>query len=309
MNILKYNLQDIKKIVEEKAKYQKVMLLYDNYTSETEIDAIYQTVKEFCIFNKCEIEKDCTEIYNGYKLLIFCSGINSFLKFNYDIEEFVSVFIQKDEGILPFFLNTNNTISLSERYLFVSANMLDLNAISSLYFNKFYNYLYDLLYFQFSNINFCFNEKEITQFNLVQELEQLDASMQFADIKIIKETGIDYNSLTKLNYVLICAFLSVIMAVENKSLELVDVYKVAKDNLELIDKFYAMQTNQAITKLVELNFNFLFSACKKTKENILNLLSSASENEILHIIKELKQYATHCDGLVPYLYLYNIFGY
>ena len=44
-------LQELKKIVQQKAKFQKVMLIFDESVSNIEISEIYNEIKEFCVYN------------------------------------------------------------------------------------------------------------------------------------------------------------------------------------------------------------------------------------------------------------------
>jgi len=133
--------------------------------------------------------------------------------------------------------------------------------------------------------------------------------MHFVDIEIAKKTGLDYNNILIMDFVLIFVFLCVINSINNHTLELVDTYKAIKEDINLIDKFYALQTNQTFVKIVELNLNFLVSVCGKTKQDILNFISDYDEYETNLVINKVKTYAKENDSLVSYLFLYNIFGY
>ena len=44
-------IKEIKNIVQEKAKYQKVMVLFDENVSNIETQSIYQEIKDICIYN------------------------------------------------------------------------------------------------------------------------------------------------------------------------------------------------------------------------------------------------------------------
>lgn len=308
MEILE-SLKQVKSIVEERAKYQKVMLIFDEQTSEMEVNSVYEQIKDICVFNKLEINQDLNEIYNGYKLIIFCVSATSFLKFNYNIDEFVNVFITKDENILPFYLNNLNYKSAEEKFLCALNPIKDINAIASIKFNKFYNYLSELINFQFSSSKFSFFEDFMLNFNSISSIANVDENLHFIDIEIAKKTGMDYSKIILIDFILICGFMCVISSINNHTLELVDTYKAMKDDLNLIDKFYALQTNQTFIKIVELNFNFLLSACNKTKQEILNLISNFDEKEIEEVACKIKSYAKETDSIISYLYLYNIFGY
>ncbi len=308
MNLLN-NLQEIREIVERKAKYQKVMLIYDNHAKSNEMLDIYENIKDICVFNKISINSNIDEIYNGYKVLIFCVSSDSFLNFRKDIREFVNIFVNHDGNFLPFYLDCDLKISSEERYLLIDKNSMDVAMVSSICFNRFYAYLNDLLYYQTGNVKFDFFNKEITQHNVVDELNNIVDNFTFVDLKIIQEKGLKCDDIILIDFILICAFLTLIFSVGNKTYELVDTYKICKDNQELIDKFYALQTNQALVRFLELNYNFLITACKKTKEIILDLMPNVNEDKVLQLIDKVKSYSKECDNILAYLYLYNIFDY
>ena len=295
--------EEIKNIVEQKAKYQKVMLIYDLETSETEIVSIYEKIREICVFNKMEINQDLEEIYNGYKLLIFCVSSNSFLKFNYDIEEFVSVFITNDHNVLPFYLDYTNKKSSSERYLFSNDKVMDIGLISSLKFNKFYHYLNEVVRFNFFQAKIDFESDNYVDFSLVEN------DFCFYDIEILKKLNIAYDKILLVDFLILCGFSCIIDAISNNSLQLVDCYKSLKEDVKLIDKFYALQANNIFVKIVELNINFLSAYCDKTKEDLLKLLNNVDKTEIVEILNRIKDYSKNESSLLNYLYLYNVFGY
>ena len=82
MKIINENpLKEIKNIVETKAKYQKVMFLFDDNVSNIKIREIYEEIKGFCVYNQANIkELEKEELFNGYSLIIFHCSIDSFLK-------------------------------------------------------------------------------------------------------------------------------------------------------------------------------------------------------------------------------------
>ena len=185
----------------------------------------------------------------------------------------------------------------------------DTNAISSVYFNKFYRYLNDLLYFQYSSTNLAITEKEITQYNIINLINEQDNNLVFEDVKLAKTMGIDYSQLIFINHVIICAFMCIITSIGNKTLEFVDLYKTCKDNLSFVDKFYAMQTNVSLIKSVELNYNYLSNACVTIKNKILSLITNYSQQNLEEVISKIKDYSKRSNELMGYMYLYNVFNY
>ena len=105
--------EKLKQLVETKAKYQKVMLLFDENISSVEINKIYEEIKGFCVFNQACINTiNKEEIYNGYKLIIFRCSVDNFLQCDLNKDEFICVFYPTDNFILPYFLTFLQTVFL-----------------------------------------------------------------------------------------------------------------------------------------------------------------------------------------------------
>ena len=69
------------------AKYQKVMLLYDDSVSNIQIQEVYHSIKGICVYNQSEIASlDKNEIFNGYKLIIYFCSVDGFFNFYFDIK-------------------------------------------------------------------------------------------------------------------------------------------------------------------------------------------------------------------------------
>ena len=74
--------KDLLQIISNKAKYQKVLLIYDNTVSSLQINELYTNIKNLCIFNKMEINSiDENEYFNCYKMLIFYCNTTNLIKF------------------------------------------------------------------------------------------------------------------------------------------------------------------------------------------------------------------------------------
>lgn len=304
MQILKQNF-NLKEIILKHAKFQKVLLCYDESVSSLNVAKIYNEIKELCIFNKMEIDKFNTqEIYDGYKLIIFYCSANNFLKLNINLTEFVNVFIPTDADILPFFLNENFMLNDNDNYLFLPTNQLDINIVFSVYFNKFYNYLKDLLLKQESEITFDFNLNEITQLKTLELLKQ--NNLEFIDVKILNKTGLDYCNLPTVDILLLLAFLLLVCCVHENRLCLVDIYKSMKDNYQQIDKFYSLANNCVFNQLVNVNFISLKNVLTTTINKLKNFFTFKEIEP--EIFEKLKNFCKNEDNLLNYLYLYNIFG-
>ncbi len=308
-----FNLEKLKLIVEKHAKFQKVMLVFDENFSFTKLNEIYSAVKEICIFNKTEIEKlDENEIQNGYKLLIFACSANSFFKLNLNLDEFINVFLPADEKVLPFFVNCNFKSLMSEsncvcekNYIFLNAG-IDISIIYSYFFNTFYACMQGVLL----NVGepSIFNS-EIGFINQNRMLEFLKFDGEFVDLKILKQMNLDYSFLPYLDQILLFAFSLLIGGIVQKRLTLVDVYKVAKNDCALINKFYAKVNNEAFFQIIKLNSHLIKNFLGFGIKNLLNFeLKKIDFNELNLLIDKTKNFCKETDSLFVYLYLFNIFG-
>ncbi len=334
MKILK-DVESVRPIIEECAKYQKVMLIYDESVSMVQVSDIYEQVRDLCIFNKIDITADKSELNNGYRLLIFlCSG-DSFLRFSAPLGEFVNIFLPTDSCILPFFLQGYH---LAERddYLILKQNRTDLNVFSSMIFNQF------LLQFQ-SIIGITEQEGDDEKFLFSEEFTQKSAiklinsvknkeNLKFFDLELLVASNMDYRDTMLLDYVLLCACSVFIQSVSGGQLALTDVYKVAKDDCGLVDKFYAMSQNTYLIEMTRLNSHYLNRICERAKQEVLSLLALSKLNmldlaslsifrenqstdgrndtsgheHIARLIKSIKQALPNNDSLLGYLYFYDV---
>lgn len=307
MEILE-EMRDVVNVVEEKAKYQKVMVIFDSSVSNVEVDNLYREIKEICIFNKSAFEDlDLNELYNGYKIIIYFCSAESFLKLNFNRDEFINIYIPTGNIFLPFCLDDNCYLTANYDYILFNGELIDVNVQTSLLFNKFYNYMNSVISLKTKQSMLSFNYN-LTEISMLNNLCKSNNDLEFVDIKILKNTNIDYCNLQILQLLLIDAFLVFISNVKNKTLSIVDVYKSCKEDYGLIDKFYAMANNEGMLMTICLNYNSLYNVCLKTKESILNHCYNLDENEVESVISELKNFAKNDDGLIGYLYLYNLFN-
>ncbi len=303
-------IKEIKNIVQSKAKYQKVMLLFDDSISNIVISEVYESIKETCVYNQMNIKNiDKNEIYNGYRLIIYFCKTDSFLKCDFNRAEFINVYIPQDGAILPFFLNNENHIISSEDYLFLDRSKVDLNSISSFYFNSFYNYFKNVK--DGLNIGFLTNlNQEISHVNILNFIKQLPSETFCVDVDILKHGNTAFKDLIFVDLVLIDAILTLITCVKNQNLMLVDVYKSAKEDDVMIEKFYKLYNNEIFTNIILLNYNCLYNYCLKTKQKILDLIMfyEIDYEKINSVIHDVKLYAKNSNDLIAYLYLFNIFS-
>lgn len=302
MEILK-DLNGLLNVVQKHAKFQKVLLCYDNQVANFNIMQIYQTIKEHCIFNQMSLQKlNFNELNNGYKLVIFLCSANSFLKANLNCADFVCIFMPTDSNILPFFVNQQNMLQ-TNNFLFLKNAEMDINILFSVYFNRFYNYLKDMLFMQESNINFEFNIKAITQKSLLNLLNT--QTMEFVDLKLLKVCNIDYKFLPAIDCLLLQGFLWLTNAIRQNNLALVDVYKAMKDNLESVNYYYNLATDKVFLEIVNLNFFNLNQILTQSLQltQILPLTEKLTKTEF----EKIKEFCKNDKNLLNYLYLYNFF--
>lgn len=307
MEILKGNrINNLKSLVKKYAKYQKVMLLYDENISNEQTQEVYNSIKEDCIYNQFEIKKlDYAELNNGYKLVIYFCCIDSFLKLNFNRAEFVNIYMPIDKYILPLYLH-NNYVLNGQNFLLLETIEIDVSVYTSIVLAEFYTCVKNIVNQNEYELNFSSvlgNGK-----NMVQGLQNLNENIEFVDVQILKETGIDYEYLSLVDLVLIDAILVFIKAVRNKSLSLVDVYKSAKDDIVLIDKFYTMSRDISLLQMLNINFNCIYNLAVKTKQEILINMSVKSSCNIDTIIHKVKNTLKNSNNFLGYLYLYNVFG-
>lgn len=304
----KENLKELTNIINLKAKYQKVMLLYDDTVSNLLIGNIYNLIKSNCIYNQSNINNiDYNELNNGYKLIIYLCATDNFLKLDFDRDEFINVFISTDGCVLPYCLGVNNSVDIKNCYLFLQENAIDIALSSSMCFSTFYNHIKGILNLENNNINFDFSQNFINQNNLINNLEMMQ-DFEFVDMDILKKTKIEYRYLNIIDLMLIDAFLVLITSIKNNTLSYVDVYKACKQDYDLLNKLYSMANNESFKTLVLINYNCLKSLCLKTKEKILNFcVCEITEQEVDGILIKLKEYSKNCNNVLSYFYLYNIF--
>ena len=321
----KFDLNSFKNLVERHAKFQKVMLLFDENVSNLQIEKLHSAIKEICIFNKTYLQNlDKKEIYNGYKMLIFVCSANSFLKTDLNLDEFVNIFLPINFEILPFFIDNNNKISppnfgkedeinikngicLAEENNFIFINPgIDIAIFYSYYFNNFFACLNNIL----SNENTPFDVNCRLDFITQKRMLQfLDVKFKFEDVEILKQLNLDYKFLPYLDYYLLLAIYLLISAIKQHKLSMVDVYKLANNNDNLIDEIYAKFNNCNFYQLLNLNYYNLKDLLNFSLKNMLKIdLPPITEQEKTFLLLQIKEFCKNSKTFFSYLYLFNIFG-
>ena len=100
-----------------------------------------------------------------------------------------------------------------------------------------------------------------------------------------------------------------ITSIKNQNFIIVDVYKSARDDIEMIEKFYKYYNNETFMKLIQLNYNCLYNYCVKTKEKILEFVKffEIDNSQLDYLFDKVKTFSKNDTDIMGYLYLYNIF--
>ncbi len=299
------SIDEIKEVVASKARYQKVMLLTDEQTNIEIAQKIHEGIKDLCIFNRRDINSLDEEISNGYKLIIYLVSPKNYLTCDIRKDEHINVIVADGKNLMPYCLNEKS--HKINNYMATNNVSLDLNMLSSLYLNTFFNYFQNLILGMQEGEYFNILKEEITQQNLFKIIDKLENNFFFLDMDIIKKSNAKAEHSAVLDLILINAFIVLITSVKNQNLTLVDTYKVANDNQELIEKFYRMHFNAGFHQLITLNYNCLMNFANKTKEKILEVLSFMNVDGVDSLLLDLKEYCKNDTGICGYLYLYNMF--
>ena len=309
--VINNRVEEIAKIISNRAKFQKVALIYDECTSALEIAEIYNAIKQICVFNKFSYDEiDYVELNNGSRVVIYLGNVKGYLKLNFPKNDFINIFCPKDKELLPYFLTENNKIDTNENYLILGHQVVDVAILSSVCFNKFVNYLINVLSLEGKNIEACPIEKEITYQNIMELLKLVDDDVEFFDLQIIKKYDLDYKHIVLVDLLLINAFIVFLQAVKCQNGMIVDVYKATKDNDSLIDKYYSILTNDSVFNLITLNYNYLINYCLAVKKKILCSLElfDFADEEVLSVCEKVKEFSKQDEGVFALLYFFNVFG-
>lgn len=308
--VYKFSLNQLKNIVEEKAKFQKVLLIYDDVVSNLTINELYNSIKNFCIFNSMNINKlDYNEINNGYKMLIFMCCANNFLNSNINCEDFVNIFIPQNNDILPFCLdkqlNSKIANNNNKDVIFLNENV-DIKIVFSAYFNNFLTYYKNIFLGEQQSINKSIN-LDVVNNNAIINL--LNKNIKYQDVAIVKSLQLDYYYLPLVDYLLLNGFYILITCIKTKTLNLTDIYKESKNDEAKIDLYFSKVFNEAFYQLIRLNFFNLQPTIKQYIANLQNFLEcfEYSYNDINLITNKLKVFCKNDDGVFLYLYLFKIF--
>lgn len=298
-------------IVESKAKYQKVMLIYGDTISQSYLDNICNEIKNICIFNKNTINKiEEDELNNGYKLIIWICTADEFLKVDISRSEFINVYLPQDNYFLPFFANNVCNIKRVDDFLIIKGNTIDTTIKSSFYLNNFYKYLLDVLAVNENEFESIF-QKDITTKTVVSELQSCLENCKMLDLEILKKQNISCEFLPLIDLILVDAFLILISSIKSNKLTMVDIYKSVKGEEMLIDKFYAMSNNKTLINLIILNYHCLYNACLKSKEKILdsfNISKPVLREDVENIIDKVKNFCKYSLNIECCLYIFNLFS-
>lgn len=301
---------NLQNVIEAKAKFQKVLLIYDEQVPSAELNKIANTIKTHCVFNQVFVDNITeAEIYNGYKLLVFFCSAKRFFKLNFNLADCINFFIPTDCNYLPFFVDSNFNLSTQNNYLFLSNNAIDENIIFSCLFNCVYS-AFNALAFNSEIANKKLDLSHITQQSVLNLLQQFE-NEQFIDFKILKQLNLDYENLPMVDYFLLLALDAFTTSIKDNNLSLTDVYKNLKSDYAKINKFYSICENKTFLQAVNLNFfylNALIKQCVGYLNKIFDITNIFNKRNVNNILSQLKNYATQDNLLLNYLFLYNVFG-
>lgn len=303
------NLIDIKEIVIKKARYQKVMILYDESVTLNQIRDIYELIRNDCIYNQMETSKiDTKEIFNGYKLIIYYMTAESYVKLKFDKTEFINIMIAMGNYVLPFLIQEDMTINKREDFLILNNNFIGDSLTTSLYFNQVYRCFENVVYNLNENVEFFAFQSENIQTDFLQFMSKQNQNMKFLDVEILRETNLETSILPLLDYIILSALETFVVAVRKRTLSMVDVYKVAQNDEVRINKYYEMMNNVALLEIINMKFNYLVDLINQSKKQIYELNYEGFDKHTADfVIENIKEFAQKDNKILGYLYFYNVF--
>ncbi|MBR1988009.1 MAG: hypothetical protein IKA36_03105 [Clostridia bacterium] len=310
MNLELKEMYDIKNIIKKRARYQKVMLIYDDSVSEIETRDIYELIREDCIYNQSSVSiLDKNELMNGYRLIIYYMRGENFLNLGIQTNEFVNVYIPNDKNILPFFIDDNFELSDKNDFLILNSIELDNAFLTSIYFNRVFNYLNNVIYnMEKLNIYDSIDMDKILQ-DPINVLKNERINTKFIDLMIIKQTGLYIELLPLLDFVLLVGFELFAKSIREKTFSMIDVYKVAQNDDKKINKYFDIMSNYSMLEVLNLNFHCVSNFIQTNKSYVLKLLIDNYTYEVVdNVIGCIKEFAKEDDGILGSMYFYNIFS-
>ena len=306
------SINEIKNIVEQKAKFQKVMLLFDENVSTGDINSVYEEIRDVCVYNQCNISLlDEKEIFDGYRLIIYYCSADNYLKCNFNKDEFINVFLLQDNNVLTFVLNNSNTISNLDNHIILKSKQIDLKMLISINLNLFYNYFNKFLFGQ--NVNMFIeylDNQPITQQSIFEFLK-VNNDLSFIDVEMLKKCDISYDDIFIVDLMIIDLMLLLITKIKSGNLMFVDVYKHCKININFVEKFYKFYQDDSFLNTIILNYNHLYKYCVRTRNKILELIKffKVDMEKIDTIVKKIEDFAILDNGVLGYAYFYDVFNF
>ena len=298
-------LQELKEVVSQYAKYQKVLLVYSGLASNDDIDAIYNEIKGLVIFNKVQIDLFNEDLAgDGYRMIIFLTTGDDMLKVKYNSIDYINVYIPINNEILPFYHLINN----NEGYILFKNNDIDVSVYCFLAFHKAINEIFSLKDAKL----ICWTGDEVS-FSLQDSIELLNANVdkiQDFDIEILIKSGLDYSKLCIVELIILNSYKKLVFDIQNNKLSMVDVYKFHKDDVEIVDRLYKTFSNENFLKLIKLNAGKLLKNIEMAKDKILFLINAETFEDDLRVddlVEKIKIFCVANDDINE-LYLYNAFN-
>lgn len=298
-------IENLISLVEKCAKYQKVLLVYSAQATDSKILDIYNAIKDSVIFNKVDSKLFTNDLVSdGYRMIIFLTTGIELTRFKYNTQDFINVYLPINNEVLPFYYIMGDT----EGYILFEERAIDLNIYSFLYFHGVLDYLSEL---KAGNSKILLPAVN-TNYSLESSLELLNNSnlSSFVDLEFIVENDLEYSALSYIHIFILDGLMQFVTSVNNKELQMIDVYKYHGDDNEMIDRLYKIYSNYNYFKLLKLNFNQILNKIGETKRNIIFLIDNSNfSNELNYddLMNKLKNFCSKKDELIE-LYLYDIFA-
>jgi len=314
MRVLEKNksIDEILKVILQKAKYQKIIVCIDEDSDMEYIDHLIDIVGNKAVmikyyYNKNDIEMFYKMINNGTRLVIYNVSIEHFSKLKNDNIYILNIFIPQTSFILPYI---NNSESLYGESLMICANeQKDYRAILYLYMSSLEKVWALIL----QN-----NEIDTTIFKRVDELVNCDKDFYSKLINLAQILNpymlYEYfdaseDELPYYIYLKLCAILKMFNDVSYNNENYIDFYKMQLSSSD-IDKAYSLVARHDIISTIKLNGtklirlgNVLINRFKIIIKKYFNI-KNIKLNKINKLIKNQAK-ALNIDNLLYISYILN----
>ena len=298
----KINIKSIKDLVTKKAKYQKVVILFDGDTDLDLLNNIEMQIKDDVLLFSYNLEHALDSdiksfLLDGTRCVIILLNDCNYIKMSdfYDFNTMIidvfsgkilSAHLQKCEEYYLFY--EDNTLSIEDHLLM--CNILIEWKWQNLLSSKNYNHEEEIMMSTFSR-------------------KDLLNCEYFYNTEIVKELiNIDYNNYQLYLLIRVIAIKYLFLTFLESSQFMIDVYKNYSNNLDEINHVYKLYKDERA--------NFVLKNCNKLMLDFISVALSSVKckwgwkvEEINKILKNIKIKAKNNkkDNLLKYCFLYGIF--